>query len=63
MAYYMKTQKLLNALEEQIEALSEQIKPIAHSAFITSRFDQKIILSKSHQLSDCLFEIKQHFVN
>lgn len=61
MAYYMKTQKLLNTLEEQIEALAEQIKPIAHSSFIKSRFDQKLFYRKSHQLSECLFEIKQHF--
>lgn len=57
----MKTQKLLNALEEQIEALAEKIKPIAHSSFITLRFDQKLFLRKSYQLSECLFEIKQHF--
>ncbi|MFS1537562.1 MAG: primosomal replication protein PriC [Candidatus Phlomobacter fragariae] len=58
----MKIQKLLNSLEEQIETLAEQIKPIAHSSFITSRFDQKLFHRKSHQLSECLFEIKQHFI-
>lgn len=57
----MKTQKLLNALEEQIEILAEQIKPIANSSFITLRFDQKLFHRKSHQLSECLFEIKQLF--
>ncbi|MFV9996434.1 MAG: primosomal replication protein PriC [Arsenophonus endosymbiont of Dermacentor nuttalli] len=57
----MKTQKLLNSLEEQIETLAAQIKPIAQSASITSRFDQQLFHRKSHQLSDCLFEIKHHF--
>ncbi|MGP1939039.1 MAG: primosomal replication protein PriC [Arsenophonus sp. ET-DL9-MAG3] len=57
----MKIQKLLNLLEEQIETLAEQIEPIAYSSFITSRFDKKLFNRKSHQLSECLFEIKQHF--
>ncbi|MGP1924876.1 MAG: primosomal replication protein PriC [Arsenophonus sp. NEOnobi-MAG3] len=57
----MKTQKLLNALEEQIEGLAEKIKPIAHSSFIRLRFDQKLFYRKSYQLSECLFEIKQYF--
>ncbi|MGP1959516.1 MAG: primosomal replication protein PriC [Arsenophonus sp. NC-TX2-MAG3] len=57
----MKTQKLLNILEEQIEALSEKIKPIADSSFIRLRFDDKLFYRKSYQLSECLFEIKEHF--
>ncbi|MGP1956525.1 MAG: primosomal replication protein PriC [Arsenophonus sp. NC-PE1-MAG3] len=57
----MKTQKLLNMLEEQIEALSEKIKPIVDSSFIRLRFDDKLFYRKSYQLSECLFEIKQHF--
>ncbi|MGP1928773.1 MAG: primosomal replication protein PriC [Arsenophonus sp. NC-WZS1-MAG3] len=57
----MKTQKLLTILEEQIEALSEKIKPIADSSFIRLRFDDKLFYRKSHQLSEYLFEIKEHF--
>ncbi|MGP1958589.1 MAG: primosomal replication protein PriC [Arsenophonus sp. NC-CH8-MAG3] len=57
----MKRQKLLNMLEEQIEALSEKIKPIAESSFIRLRFDDKLFYQKNHQLNECLFEIKQHF--
>ncbi|MGP1932726.1 MAG: primosomal replication protein PriC [Arsenophonus sp. ET-YP4-MAG3] len=52
---------MLNLLEEEIETIAQQIEPIVYSSFITLRFDKKLFNRKSHQLSECLFEIKQHF--
>ncbi|CNE66568.1 primosomal replication protein [Yersinia nurmii] len=56
----MSTEKLLQVLESQVEALSAEIAPQAHTPTAQARFDQLLFSNHGTRLRDYLLEVRKN---